>query len=214
VSTLNHLLQRNRVWASARSASEPAFFERNAGRHTPSAMYIGCCDARVPADHVTGADVGELFVHRNVANQVVPSDVSLAAGLQYAIDVLGVQDVIVCGHHACGGVRASLGADAPPYVEAWIGSLRLLARVHAAELAGLAPDEAADRLVELNVREQIRNLSRHPSIRRAWAEERPLRLHGWVYQMSSGLLRPLVEVDGADDLRGPSDPAGLVARAK
>ncbi len=200
MSSLNHLLQRNRVWAEARRASDPEFFVRNAGRHTPSAMYIGCCDARVPADHVTGADLGELFVHRNVANQVVPSDVSLAAGLQYAIDVLGVEHVIVCGHHACGGVRASLGGEAPSYVESWIGSLRVLARVHADELDGLSHEEAADRLVELNVEEQIRNLSRHPSVRRAWAEGRPLRLHGWVYQMSSGLLKPLAELDNADAL--------------
>jgi carbonic anhydrase len=214
MSSLEHLIQRNRVWASARRAADPDFFERNAGRHTPSAMYIGCCDARVPADHVTGADVGELFVHRNVANQVVPSDVSLAAGLQYAIEVLGVQDVIVCGHHACGGVRASLGGEAPSYVEAWIGSIRRLARVHAAELEGLGPDEAADRLVELNVHEQIRNLSSHPSVRRAWAEGRSLRLHGWVYQMASGLMRPLAEVDGIDGIRALDDSSGLIARAK
>jgi carbonic anhydrase len=196
MSSLSHLLARNVAWAAARRANDPAFFERNAGTHRPKAMYIGCCDARVPADHVTGADVGELFVHRNVANQVVPSDVSLASGLQYAIEVLGVQDVIVCGHHACGGVRASLGGEAPAYVESWIGSLRMLARVHEDDLAGLSADDAADRLAELNVHEQIRNLARHPSIRRAWAEGRTLRLHGWVYQLSSGLLKPLVERDG------------------
>jgi carbonic anhydrase len=196
MSSLSHLLARNVAWAATRRAKDPEFFTRNAGTHRPTAMYIGCCDARVPADHVTGADVGELFVHRNVANQVVPSDVSLASGLQYAIEVLGVEDVIVCGHHACGGVRASLSGEAPPYVEAWIGSLRQLAHVHAPELAHLSPEDAADRLVELNVHEQIRNLSRHPSIRRAWAEGRTLRLHGWVYQLSSGLLRPLAEYDG------------------
>lgn len=214
MSSLNHLLERNVQWAANRRAKDPDFFVRNAGKHTPSAMYIGCCDARVPADHVTGADVGELFVHRNVANQVVPSDVSLAAGLQYAIEVLGVQDVIVCGHHACGGVRASLAGEAPPYVEAWIGSLRLLARVHGKDLAGLTPEAAADRLVELNVEEQIRNLSRHPSVRRAWSEGRTLRLHGWVYQLSSGLLKTLVEHDGAEPDVFVNGSAEVVARAK
>jgi len=208
------LLERNRKWSKERTENDPQFFARKAGSHAPSAMWVGCCDARVPADQLTGTDVGELFVHRNIANQVSAADASLAAGLQYAIEVLGVHDVIVCGHEGCGGVRASLSAEAPPSVEAWIAPLRLLARLHGAELSALATDAAVDRLVGLNVVEQVSTLARHPSVRAAWAAGKTLRLHGWVYDLPTGLLEARVRVEGPYDLDELGASSWVYAQAK
>jgi carbonic anhydrase len=210
------LLDRNSRWAETYKTRDPLYFERIAAVHQPTALFIGCSDARVPANLITDTAVGELFVHRNVANQVLPTDASLSAGLQYAVEVLGVTDVIVCGHHACGGCRAALGPTAPAHVEAWISSLRMLARLHREELDKFADENArGDRLVELNVAEQVAQLSRHPSVRKAWEEGRPLRLHGWVYDPPSGLLeaRVRVERDGVQ-FHDLSASSALGAQAK
>lgn len=196
---IDDLLERNRKWAAERTAEDPGFFARVAAEHKPRAFYIGCSDARVPANILTGTDVGELFVHRNVANQVHATDASLSAGLQYAIEALGVTEVIVVGHHQCGGVRAALAAPhAPSHVEAWISPLRMLARLHRSELEGLDADAQADKLVALNVIEQVRTLSRHPSVRQAWEEGRELRIHGVVFALEVGRLVPVIEVDGPE----------------
>jgi carbonic anhydrase len=192
---MDDLLARNSAWAKGRTAEDPAYFVRIAAEHRPRAVFVGCSDARVPAEVLTASDLGELFVHRNVANQVLPTDTSLAAGLQYAVEVLEVKDIIVCGHYGCGGCRAALTETSLPHVDAWVSSLRMLARVHRDEIDGLDAVHRADRLVELNVDEQVEALSRHPSIRRAWEHGRPVRIHGWVFDMSTGFLRSRVRVD-------------------
>jgi carbonic anhydrase len=187
-----HLLDRNRAWVARRTRHDPDCFAREALRHEPHTLYIGCSDARVPSERITGSDLGEIFVHRNIANQVVATDNNLLAVVQYAVEVLEVRDVIVCGHGQCGGVRAALGGEAPPHVEGWLAHVRTVARLHQAELGAIADPAARHiRLVELNVREQVGNLSRLPVIRRAWADGRPLQLHGWVYGIHDGLLRDL-----------------------
>jgi carbonic anhydrase len=200
------LLHRNRHWANRIVESDPTFFRRLAADHSPKVVFVGCSDARVPVDVVTESDLGDLFVHRNIANQVMLSDASLAAGLQYAIDVLGVDDVVVCGHHGCGGCRAAMTEEPPAYVDAWLGPLRLLARLHADELAELSPEARVDRLAELNVHEQVACLARHPSVKAAWAAGRPLRLHGWVFELSTGRLRAEVMLGPALHLE-PDAPA-------
>jgi carbonic anhydrase len=194
------LLDRNRAWVARRTRRDPECFRREAGRHEPHSLFIGCSDARVPADRITGSDLGEVFVHRNIANQVVATDNNLLAVVQYAVEVLEVRDIIVCGHDQCGGVRAALESPAPAHVEGWLAHVRTVARLHQAELAAITDTAARNtRLVELNVREQVGNLSRLPVIREARAAGRPLQLHGWVYGIFDGLLRDLqlgVTVEG------------------
>ncbi|WP_284348728.1 carbonic anhydrase [Roseisolibacter agri] len=201
MSRLPHhaLLENNRRWVRERTAEDPEFFRRRAARHEPRYLWIGCSDARVPADVITGTEPGEMFVHRNIANQVVPGDANLLAVLQYAVEALGVQDVIVCGHEECGGVKAALGAAAPPAVDQWLMHVRTVARLHDEELQALPPGDARIvRLVELNVREQVYNLSRTPVVQRAWARGQTLRIHGLVYGLHEGLLRDTgVTMDGS-----------------
>lgn len=190
--SIAQLLDNNRKWVHACTCNDPGFFERIAGEHKPQYLYIGCSDARVPVNLLTQTGPGELFVHRNVANLVVPTDANLLAVLQYAIEVLRVEDIIVCGHEGCGGVKAALQSGAPSLVEHWLANVRNTARLYKVELDGLE-DEAARlrRLVELNVIEQIYNLSRTPQVQGAWQRGAKLRLHGLVYGLQTGLLRDL-----------------------
>jgi carbonic anhydrase len=186
------LLLNNREWVDATRAADPDFFTRLAAKHAPHVLWIGCSDARVPANVVTGTDAGEMFVHRNIANQVMPMDANLRAVLEYAVDVLRVEDVVVCGHSGCGGVLASLRSDVPHrHVDSWLAGIRQTIRLHQHELAALPEAERADRLVELNVAEQVRTLAGLPTVRDAWSRGQTLRIHGWVYRLQDGLLRDL-----------------------
>lgn len=187
------LLERNREWVAERTGADPQFFLRQAAKHEPHFLWIGCSDARVPANVVTRTDAGEMFVHRNIANTVVPTDNNLLAVLQYAIEVLKVEDVIVCGHEGCGGVRAAMGqVDNLPLVDAWLDRVRTVARLHADELAAIADeDKRYRRLVSLNVQEQVATLAKIPLVRDAWARGATLRLHGVVYDIADGVLRDL-----------------------
>ena len=192
------LIENNRAWVNERLRDDPQYFKRLASKHEPHFLWIGCSDARVPANVVTGSDSGEMFVHRNIANQVHPTDANLAAVVQYAVEALKVQDIIVVGHEDCGGCRAALGPEAPPAVEHWISQVRMIARLHADELKAI-PEmrERVARLVRLNVVEQVHNLARLPVVQSAWARGMELRLHGWEYDVSDGLLRNLeVTLDG------------------
>ena len=207
-------LERNRAWVAERVAADPLYFRRQAGQHRPDCLFIGCSDARVPVNVITGTEVGELFVHRNIANMIVATDVNLLAVVEYAVKVLGVHDIIVCGHEECGGVKAALGPEAPPHVESWLANIRTVARLHDDELARIAdPDDRARRLVELIVREQLYNLSRLPVIRSAMQDGRELRLHGWVYSLTDGLLRGLRTIDAADAPEAPSQAPQLAVHA-
>ena len=207
------LIENNRRWVAETTEREPDFFPRLAAEHRPHFLWIGCSDARVPANVVTGTQAGEMFVHRNIANQVMPTDPNLLAVLQYAVEALGVQDLIVCGHQGCGGVRAALEGSAPaPHVDGWLSNLRMVARLHEDELSALSDPEArVARLVELNVIEQVYNLSRTPVVQAAWAAGRTLRVHGWVYALHDGLLRDLgVTLDGDAPAPRPMERARAV----
>ncbi|WP_236646350.1 carbonic anhydrase [Gemmatirosa kalamazoonensis] len=199
--------------ARARAAEDPNYFPRLASQHRPHALFVGCSDARVPAEVITQATPGELFVHRNIANQAHPTDTNLNAALQYAVEALAVEDVVVCGHEGCGGVRAAMHEEAPPLVDTWVAGVRTIVRLHADELSRI-PDleRRLTRLVELNVMEQVFNISRSPIVQSAWAAGRTLRVHGWVYGIGSGLLRDLgVTMDGAP-LRAALGKVKAVAR--
>lgn len=190
------VLLRNHAWAADREAEDPQFFARAAAVHAPHTLYLGCCDARVPANIVTATGIGEMFVHRNIANQARRLDPGFAASLEYAVRALGVTEIAVCGHHQCGGVRAALTGGAPDAVEGWLEPLRLLARIHQDELSPLPLDHQVDRLVRINVEEQIDALAQHPVVRGAWDEGRRLVLHGWVYDLHSGRLEEVARVEG------------------
>jgi carbonic anhydrase len=197
----SQILENNRTWVAERTADDPHFFARLAAEHRPQFLFIGCSDARVPANVITQTAAGEMFVHRNIANLVVPTDTNLLAVLQYAVEVLKVRDVIVCGHEGCGGVRAAMGPAAPPLVENWVANIRAVARLHDAELSEIEDaDRRFARLVELNVIEQVCNLSRTPVVQSAWSAGATLRLHGVVYRLEHGLLRDIgVTLDGSPD---------------
>ena len=186
------LLDNNRKWAAQRVKNDPQFFTRLAGQQTPSYLWVGCSDSRVPANEIVGLDPGELFVHRNVANIVVHTDVNCLSVLQYAVDMLKVQHVIVCGHYGCGGIRAALDGTAHGLIDNWLQHVQDVKEAHQAELLTLADvNDRINRLAELNVIEQVRNISRTTIVQDAWRRDQPLKLHGWIYGLTDGLIHDL-----------------------
>ena len=189
---LPQLFEHNRAWASRQTGRDPLFFQRLCAIQRPDHLWIGCADSRVPANEIVDLAPGELFVHRNIANLVPPDDPNCLSVLQYAVDVLGVGHVIVCGHYQCGGVQAALGPPAAQPLEGWIAPIRRLAEDHRLELEGLPDAEARwRRLSEWNVRAQVRTLAALPTVTEAWAKGQALTLHGWIYDLRDGLLRDL-----------------------
>jgi carbonic anhydrase len=192
MTTLSQLFDRNREWAARRVASDPDFFLRLAAQQAPSYLWIGCSDSRVPANEIVGLDPGELFVHRNVANVVVHTDLNCLSVLQFAVEVLSVQHVIVCGHYGCGGVRAALDRDSHGLIDNWLRHVEDVQRAHQSELAQLPSAQArVDRLCELNVIEQVSNIARTTIVQDAWRRGHALTLHGWIYGLTDGLLHDL-----------------------
>ncbi len=199
------LLLENKAWAAEKVTDDPEFFKRLADLQTPEFLWIGCSDSRVPANEITGTQPGEIFVHRNVANLVVNTDVNLLSVLDYAVNHLKVKHVIVCGHYGCGGVKAaSTRNDFKAVLNMWLRNIKDVIRLHRKELDGIANENArVDRLVELNVQEQVFNLAKTSIIQRAWKEERRPDLHGWVYGLKDGLINPVFEMKAGthiDDL--------------
>ena len=191
--SLSRLMEQNRAWAAGRVAVDPGYFQRLARIQAPDYLWIGCSDSRVPANEIVALDPGELFVHRNVANLVVHSDVNCLSVLQYAIDVLLVRHVIVCGHYGCGGIRAALDGSAHGLIVNWLGHVQDIAERHAAELDALPTDRARqDRLAELNVLAQVGNVERTTIVQEARQRGVPVEVHGWIYSLEDGLLRDLM----------------------
>lgn len=184
------LLKRNQEWAD--SHREGGYFEKLAAQQNPNYMWIGCSDARVPANDVVGLEAGELFVHRNVANQVIHTDFNGLSALQYSLDVLQVEHVIVCGHYGCGGVAAAMENKEFGLVDNWLRHIKDVYSKHRKEVDALRfRDQKLNRLCELNVIQQVHNLSKTKVVQRAWREGRKLTLHGWVYSLSNGLIKDL-----------------------
>jgi carbonic anhydrase len=189
---LRELLASNRTWAAQQTRRDPAFFERLCALQTPDYLWIGCADSRVPANEIVGLAPGELFVHRNVANVVSPEDMNCVAVLQYAVEALAIEHVIVCGHYGCGGVEAALGATLHGALERWLRPVRDVRSAHATELDRLTEPEARwRRLCELNVMAQVQAVCQVPSVRDAWQRGQTLAVHGWIYDLRDGLLRDL-----------------------
>jgi carbonic anhydrase len=189
--SLPELLANNRTWADQRTREDPEFFARLCAIHAPRFLWIGCADSRVPANEIVGLRPGELFVHRNVANVVALDDPNCTAVLQYAVEVLGIEHVIVCGHYGCGGVEAALGATLHGPLERWVQHVRDVRTAHADALSRLPEDARPRRLAELNVVTQAKAVCQVPAVREAWHRGQPLAVHGWIYDLRDGLLHDL-----------------------
>jgi len=193
VEGLQHLLENNRRWAADRVAQDPEFFARLVKQQTPEYLWIGCSDSRVPANQITGLQPGEVFVHRNVANLVVQTDFNMLSVLQFAVDVLKVKHVIVCGHYGCGGVKAAVEQQRHGIIDNWLRHIRNLARRRDEELEGMGITRAIDRLCELNVVANAENVARTTIVEDAWTRGQPLQVHSWIYSLDSGLISELRE---------------------
>ncbi|MGH8765497.1 MAG: carbonate dehydratase [Burkholderiales bacterium] len=189
---VKELFERNKAWAARTKASEPDFFSALSQQQAPEFLWIGCSDSRVPANQITGLAPGEVFVHRNVANLVVHTDLNCLSVLQFAIDLLGVHHVIVCGHYGCSGVHAALTGQKVGLADNWLRHVQDVREIHAAELDAIAdPEQRERRLCELNVLEQVRHVCEATVVQDAWFRSQPLSVHGWIYGVENGLLRDL-----------------------
>src|SRR5690348_3422591 len=189
---IEQLLERNRAWAGAMVRRDPRFFARLAEQQAPQYLWIGCSDSRVPANEIVDLAPGEVFVHRNVANVVVHTDLNCLSVMQFAVDVLKVRHIIVCGHYGCGGVNAALMKERHGLIDNWLRHIQDVQQQHAPSLRQIADARAkADRLCELNVIEQVSNVCRTSIVQDAWARGQPLAVHGWIYGLHDGLLRDL-----------------------
>jgi carbonic anhydrase len=191
------LLENNRRWVEASLARDPQFFERLAQGQQPPVLWIGCSDSRVPANEITGTSGGEIFVHRNIANQVITTDFNCLSVLQYAISVLKVEHIIVCGHYGCGGVQAALSRENSGMMIAnkWLLHIKDIYRLHQAELESLPPEQMFRRMIQFNIIEQVNNLAHTSMIQTAWKERKGPTLHGWVYGLENGQIEELITLD-------------------
>jgi carbonic anhydrase len=192
METLKRLFEKNRAWAADISAREPDFFEHLSELQSPEYLWVGCSDSRVPSTQLTGLEPGEMFVHRNVANLVVHTDLNCLSVMQFAVEALKVKHIIVCGHYGCGGVRAALLNLKLGLIDNWLRHVQDVMHEHAAELAAITEEGArVDRLCELNVAAQVSNVARTTVVQEAWERGQELSVHGWVYGLRDGLLRDL-----------------------
>ncbi|MGH7649047.1 MAG: carbonate dehydratase [Gemmatimonadaceae bacterium] len=190
--SLDHLFENNRAWAAEMTRRDPAFFSRLLGQQTPQYLWIGCSDSRVPANEIVGLPPGEMFVHRNIANVVVHSDLNCLSVMQFAVEYLRVEHIIVCGHYGCGGVTAAMRDDKLGVVDNWLRHVQDVRWKHHPELDALAGDEERRRrLCELNVLEQVANAAQTTVVRDAWSRGQSLSVHGWIYGLKDGLLHDL-----------------------
>lgn len=196
------LLDNNKEWVAQQLKLNPGYFEELAKGQSPEYLWIGCSDSRVPANEITGTRPGEIFVHRNIANMVVHSDMNMLSVLSYAVEVLKVKHVIVCGHYGCGGVNAAMGNKQFGLIDNWLRHLKDVYRLHARELDNINNEEQRrKRFVELNVMEQVLDLGKTSIVQNAWKTEQNLHLHGWVYDIHDGIINDLnVTITGVQDL--------------
>lgn len=188
----NKLIENNRAWALLKKNNDPDFFDELVNGQSPEYLWIGCSDSRVPANEITGTKPGEIFVHRNIANMVVHSDMNLLSVLSYGVEVLKVKHIIVCGHYGCGGVLAAMGHKQYGLIDNWLRHLKDVYRYHHDELDATSDEQLrAKRFVEINVIEQLHNLGKTSIVQNAWKKKQPLHIHGWVYDLKDGLINDL-----------------------
>jgi carbonic anhydrase len=203
MANIDKLLLENKTWAQEKLEENPDYFKKLAALQTPEYLWIGCSDSRVPANEVTGTAPGEIFVHRNIANMVVHTDINLLSVLTYAVDVLEVKHIIVCGHYGCGGVKAAMGNDYLPLINNWLRNIKDVYKTNRAEIQSIQDEEKQfDRLVELNVLEQVHHLAETNIVQGAWKKRDMPLIHGWVYGLNNGIIKPLVTI-GPDSEMDP-----------
>ena len=200
------VLLANRAWAMELLDEDPDYFTRQVAGQQPSFLWIGCSDSRVSPEQITQTRPGGMFLHRNIANLVHADDLNLLSVLQFAVEQLKVRHIVLCGHHGCGGIQATLKGGVSGPVDRWLDAARDVYRAHAAELEGLDEEARVNRLVEVNVRDQLLNLARTDTVRQAFARGQELTLYGWVYDIRDGLLKPLMEVDATTPLEEVGTP--------
>jgi len=202
MAELDRLFRNNRAWAAAQRSADPKFFMRLAEKQTPKFLWIGCSDSRMPANQILGLEPGEVFVHRNVANLVVHTDISCLSVIEFAVDILKIEHIIVCGHYGCGGVRAACGSRQHGLIDNWLRHIKDTYHLHRVELDAIEDmAQRADRLSELNVVEQVKNICHTTIVQNAWAAGRSLSVHGLIYSLNDGLLRDLaVRISSPQDL--------------
>lgn len=202
MATLRHLLENNKTWAERKCTEDPDFFEKTARGQSPDYLWIGCSDSRVPAEDLVGLFPGELFVHRNIANIVGHTDLNVLSVIQFAIEVLKIQHVIVCGHYGCGGVNTALGDNDNGLIDNWLLNIKDIYQKHAQELDTIADkDKRHEVMCELNVIEQVRNVCQTTVVRNAWKSGQNVTVHGWVYKLKDGRIKSLdAEISSPDEL--------------
>lgn len=203
--TYQNLFENNKKWVNHMNESEPGFFDKLSKGQQPQFLWIGCSDSRVPANEITGTIPGEVFVHRNIANMVIHTDMSMLSVLDYAVNVLEVKHIIVCGHYGCGGVNAAMGNKSVGLIDNWLRHIKDVYRLHKDELNAIEdPKERSNRFVELNVQEQVLDLAKTSIVQNAWAQGRFLQVHGAVYDITNGLLVDLeLLTSNSDSMEGP-----------
>lgn len=188
---IEKLFENNRIWSQQQLAEDPLFFSRLSALQAPKLLWIGCSDSRVPANEILGLAPGEVFVHRNVANLVINTDMNCLSVIQYAVEVLKIEHIIVCGHYGCGGVGAACGNIQRGLIDNWLRHIKDIYTLHQQDLEGLSEAEAMDRLCELNVLAQVRNVCHTTIVQNAWAQGKQLAVHGFIYRLDDGLLHDL-----------------------
>jgi len=213
---LNELFEKNRAWSEGIRAENPDFFQILSKQQAPKFLWIGCSDSRVPANEIVGLLPGELFVHRNVANLVLHTDFNCLSVLQYAVEVLQIEHIIVCGHYGCGGVASAFNKGELGLIDNWLMQVREVRRRHQGELEKAETQaDQLDRLCEFNVAEQVINVCRTTIVRSAWARNQKLSVHGWIYRIQDGLLHDLgLETAGPDQIPEFSDLGGLIKASR
>ena len=201
---LKNLFEQNRKWAEKVKESDPDFFLKLSRQQNPEYLWIGCSDSRVPSNQIVGMLPGEIFVHRNIANLVVPSDLNCLSVIQYAVEVLKIKHIIVCGHYGCGGVKAAMEKDEHGLIDNWLHHIRDVYRAHNTEVDAIDdPSSKLDKMCELNVIEQVANVCNTTIVRNAWKSGQELSVHGWIYSIENGILQDLnVCVTGIDEIPG------------
>ncbi|TDS50950.1 carbonate dehydratase [Myroides indicus] len=196
------ILDNNKAWVEEKLAINPAYFKRLSENQTPPLLWIGCSDSRVPANEIIGAEPGDVFVHRNIANMVIHSDMNMLSVLDYAVNILKVKNIIVCGHYGCGGILAAMKNESYGLIDNWIRHIKTVYRLHHVELNQIENEtERFNRFVELNVQEQVYDLAKTSIVQQAWTQKQELSIHGWVYGLNSGYVTDLeVNVTSNQDL--------------
>jgi carbonic anhydrase len=191
LNTLKYLIERNLAWANSVTEKDPDFFTNLSKQQAPEYLWIGCSDSRVPANQIVSLPPGEVFVHRNIANVVVHTDLNCLSVIQYAVEVLKVKHIIVCGHYGCGGIEAAMGKEQLGLIDNWLRHVKDVARFNADKLEQLEHEEKFDLLCELNVKEQVTNVCNTTIVQKAWKSGADLSIHGWIYNIENGILKEL-----------------------